>query len=108
MCYVKEAQHATSKLKHGALVPHGGYWHCYDRSPRAFGPRASIITVPISSMWHSGPCFNLYLGLGMRSQTTCSSQVFTSCMALRDVITGWTVLTILIDAILLCNPGTGV
>ena len=59
MYYVKEAQHATSKLKHGALVPHGGYWHCYDRSPRAFGPRASIITVPISSMWHEGPCFNL-------------------------------------------------
>ena len=53
--------YATSRLKHGPLVPHARYWHCYDRSPRAFGPRASVITMPISGMWHSGPCFNLYL-----------------------------------------------
>ena len=51
--------YATSRLKHGPLVPHARYWHCYDRSPRAFGPRASVITMPISGMWHSGPCFNL-------------------------------------------------
>ena len=51
--------YATSRLKHGPLVPHARYWHCYDRSPRAFGPRASVITMPISGMWHSGSCFNL-------------------------------------------------
>ena len=48
--------YATSWLKHGPLVPHARYWHCYDRSPRA-----SVITMPISGMWHSGPCFNLCL-----------------------------------------------
>ena len=34
-----------------ALVPQGGYWHCYDRSPRAFYHNSAN-----TSVWHSGPC----------------------------------------------------